>query len=321
MACLPLDGLVMFATHDLSCSWQVEQRRATQYLLHHLLPMWPLLQCVRLVPAVAHGFIAMLLEDNGGCEKPLLPSLTQFVMVDFPIDEPKLSDALRKRVKQRVPVKVLDMRMCGPLHPADDRTNDRLQSLSKIVGNILPPEQTYKARQEIEYMWDAVARGHFVDSHDREAFRYEVLLNIFRYYLDSSPRFWPRLVHICRKWRRIVFASQRALRLRLFCTHGTPVRKTLDWWPTLPIVVQYGGSPALDPPAPEDEDDIVAALEQSDRVTSIGLTVTSSLLEKLSAIEGPFSELEDLVLLSRDSVRLTLAQRFSVGLHAFVVST
>jgi hypothetical protein len=70
-----------------------------------------------------------------------------------------------------------------------------------------------------------------------------------------------RLVHICRKWRRIVFfASQRALRLRLFCTHGTPVLTTLDWWPALPIVVEYGGSPTLDPPAPEDEDNIVVAL-------------------------------------------------------------
>jgi hypothetical protein len=74
----------------------------------------------------------------------------------------------------------------------------------------------------------------------------------------------------------------------------------------MPIVVQYGGSPGLDPPAPEDEDNIVTALKQSDRVTSIGLTVTSSLLEKLSAIEGPFLELEDLVLLSQDSVEQTL---------------
>jgi hypothetical protein len=120
-------------------------------------------------------------------------------------------------------------------------------------------------------------------------------------------------VHICRKWRRIIFASQRALRLRLFCTHGTPVRNTLDWWPALPIVVEYGGSPTLDPPAPEDEDDIVAALEQSDRVSSIGLTITTSLLEKLSAIEGPFSELEDLFLLPPDSLRLTLPSAFWWG--------
>ncbi|KAI9455576.1 hypothetical protein BJY52DRAFT_1417429 [Lactarius psammicola] len=139
----------------------------------------------------------------------------------------------------------------------------------------------------------------------------EVLLNIFRYYLDASPRFWPGLVHVCRKWRQIVFASQRALHLRLFCTHGTPVLKTVDCWPALPIVVQYGGSLALDPS--KDKDDIMAALKQSDHVNSISLTVTISLLEKLSAIKRPFSELEDLVLLSRDGVQLTLPGTFRWG--------
>jgi hypothetical protein len=79
--------------------------------------------------------------------------------------------------------------------------------------------------------------------------------------------------------------------------------------------VQYGGSPALDPPAPEDEDPIVAALKQSDRVTSMSLTVTRSLLEKLSAIERPFSGLEDLVLLSQDDMQLTLPHSFQWGLR------
>jgi hypothetical protein len=142
-----------------------------------------------------------------------------------------------------------------------------------------------------------------------------VILNIFRYYLVASPRFWPRLTHICRKWRHIVFASQRTLRLRLFFTHGTPVLKTLDCWPALPFVVQYGGLQAPCPPATEDEDNIVAALMQSDRVSSISLTVASSLLEKLSAIERPFSQLEELVLLSRDSVPLTLPGAFRWGLR------
>jgi hypothetical protein len=59
----------------------------------------------------------------------------------------------------------------------------------------------------------------------------------------------------------------------------------------------------------------MAALKQSDRVSSISLTVTSSLLEKLSAIERPFSKLEDLVLLSRDSVPLTLPSAFRWGLR------
>ncbi|KAH9070676.1 hypothetical protein EDB83DRAFT_2367449 [Lactarius deliciosus] len=141
----------------------------------------------------------------------------------------------------------------------------------------------------------------------------KVLLKIFGHYLGASPRLWPRLVQTCRKWRRIVFASQRALHLRLFCTHGTPVSKTLDYWPTLPIVVNFGGFQVLDPPAPEDEDNIKAALKQSSRVTSINLTVTSSLLEKLSEIGGPFSKLEDLVLLSRDGVQLTLPSSFRWG--------
>jgi hypothetical protein len=122
----------------------------------------------------------------------------------------------------------------------------------------------------------------------------------------------PTLVHICRRWRRLVFASQHPLHLRLFCTYGTPVLKCLDCWPTLPIVVQYGGSPELDPPAPEDEDNIVAALKQSDRVISISLTVTNHLLEKLSAIDWPFLELEDLVLFSRDRL-LTLPRAFGWG--------
>ena len=138
----------------------------------------------------------------------------------------------------------------------------------------------------------------------------DVLLNIFCYYLNASPRSWPRLVHICRKWRHIVFTSQQALHLRLFCSSGTPVSKTLDCWPPLPIVLEYGSSLALDPPAPEDEVNIIAAIERSDRVSSISLTVTTSLLDKLYAIKWPFLDLEELILLSRDSVPPSLLSTF-----------
>jgi hypothetical protein len=140
----------------------------------------------------------------------------------------------------------------------------------------------------------------------------EVLLNIFDYFLSVSPQNWPTLVHTCRKWRHIVLAFPRTLHLRLFCTHGTPVQKRLDCWPTLPIVVRYGGSSALGPPVPEDEDHIMVALKQSHRVISISFTITTSLQERLATIERPFSELEDLVLLSRDSVRI-LSSAFLSG--------
>ena len=141
----------------------------------------------------------------------------------------------------------------------------------------------------------------------------EVLLNIFRYFLDVSPRDWPRLVHTCRKWRHIVYASQRTLRLRLFCTHGTPVQKSLDCWPALPIVVQYGGSWELDPPDFKERENIMAALKKSDRVISIHLTISTWLLDKLSTIEGAFSELQDLVLLSREREPLTMPSTFRWG--------
>jgi hypothetical protein len=138
----------------------------------------------------------------------------------------------------------------------------------------------------------------------------DILLTLFRYYLDASPRFWPRLVHICRKWRNIVIASCQSLRLRLFFTPGTPVLNSLRCWPALPIVIQYGGSPVSYPPAPEDEDNIVAALDQFDRVRSISLTITKPLLAKLSAIQRRFSKLENLVLLCSDDVLLTPSSDF-----------
>jgi hypothetical protein len=68
--------------------------------------------------------------------------------------------------------------------------------------------------------------------------------------------------------------------------------------------VQYGGTLELDPPAPEDEDNIMAALTQSDRVISINLTITTALQERLLTIGSPLSELESLVLLSRDTIQI-----------------
>jgi hypothetical protein len=95
--------------------------------------------------------------------------------------------------------------------------------------------------------------------------------------------------------------------------HGTHVLRALNCWPALPIVLQYGGAPNLDPPAPEDNDNIIAALKQSDRVRSISLTVTGSLVDKLSAISEPISGLEELTLFSRDSLDPILPSTFRWG--------
>ena len=143
----------------------------------------------------------------------------------------------------------------------------------------------------------------------------DILLNVFRHYLDATPGFWPTLLSVCQRWEQVVSSSPRGLNLRLYCTYGTPVFKALDCWSTirLPIVLQYGGLPNVDPPAPKEYDNIVTALKQSGRVISISLTVTGALLEKLSAISEPFSELEELVLLSGNNVPLTLPSTFRWG--------
>ena len=155
--------------------------------------------------------------------------------------------------------------------------------------------------------------GPFSQQATIETLSDDVLLIIFLHCLDDSPQHWPTLVHVCQNWREVVFKSPLSLHLRLYCTYGTPVLKTLDCWPSLPLVVNYGGSPMLDSPAPEDEENITAALKQSGRVSSISLTITNSLVEKLSAISEPFSELEDLALLSRDNMQLTLPSTFWWG--------
>ena len=147
----------------------------------------------------------------------------------------------------------------------------------------------------------------------------DIILNVFRQYLDTSPQLWPTLVWVCQRWRQIIFASPLGLNLRLHCTYRTPVLKCLCHWPSLPITIQYGGAPNLDPPTPEDDDNIIAALKQSDRVRSISLTVTSSLLEKLSAISEPFTELQDFVLFSQDNLRLAIPNSFHFGPHLRVL--
>jgi hypothetical protein len=89
--------------------------------------------------------------------------------------------------------------------------------------------------------------------------------------------------------------------------------KTLEIWPRLPIIVRYGGVQNHDPPTPDDDNNIISALKQFDRVSSIGLTVTKSLFKKLSAISEPFTELEELSLQSLDIVQPTLPSTFRWG--------
>ena len=141
----------------------------------------------------------------------------------------------------------------------------------------------------------------------------DILLKIFHHYLDASPPLWFTLAHVCRNWRQVVFTSPLGLRLRLYCTYGTPILKILDRLPPFPLVMIYGGFPMFPSPSPTDEDNIMAAFEQADRICSISLTLSGSLLKKFSTISEPLSGLEYLVLRPPNEAELMLPSAFYWG--------
>ena len=135
-----------------------------------------------------------------------------------------------------------------------------------------------------------------------------VLLETFEFYLgkddpdeidyDHIYDGWQTLVHVCRRWRCIVFASPRRLDLKLYCTVRRSVNaKTLDIWPTLPIVIF-----ARDMQSKEDATNIIAAaLRHHNRVCKIfyyNEQFQDSLLKEFAAIDEPFPALTSLELIS-----------------------
>ncbi|KAN0134783.1 hypothetical protein V8E53_007568 [Lactarius tabidus] len=119
-----------------------------------------------------------------------------------------------------------------------------------------------------------------------------------------SIRDWHKLAHVCSKWRNIIFSSPRRLGLQLLCTNGTPVTRNLGCWPPFPLVIDcstYCGADDRKSLTPSDEDNIVAALEASDRVHYVGIPVISSLLGKMTVeTRKPFPTLTHLSLSSKD---------------------
>jgi len=132
-----------------------------------------------------------------------------------------------------------------------------------------------------------------------EALPDDVLLETFELYLDKENvdeidydhnyDGWQTLVHVCRRWRCIVFASPRRLDLKLYCTRQRSVNsKTLDIWPALPIVIY-----AEDVDSEEDVTNVISVLRHHNRVCKIyhyNEEVQDSFLEEFAAIDEPFPD-------------------------------
>ena len=105
----------------------------------------------------------------------------------------------------------------------------------------------------------------------------DVLLAIFEFYVDEATKSnqdaalpkrlvdgWQPLVHVCRRWRSVVFGSPRRLNLRLGCSLKTSATDKLDIWPALPLSIYDHRRKRRD-----GVDNITAILEHSDRVCRI----------------------------------------------------
>ena len=140
-----------------------------------------------------------------------------------------------------------------------------------------------------------------------EIFDFYVIKDKYEYYNKEIEK-WQTLVHVCHRWRRVVFGSPRRLNLRLVCSSETPARNTLDVWPSLPLLIR-------DTYPTEDVDDIIAVLERSDRMVKIEISsVNGSNLEiVLAAMQVPFPELTHLILRSIDGMASVLSDSFLGG--------
>ena len=146
----------------------------------------------------------------------------------------------------------------------------------------------------------------------------DVLLEIFDFYRKNHinpllPRpiwEWHLLVHVCRRWRHIIFESPRRLDLQILCTYKT-FRKDLGIWPAFPLAIHLY---SLEPLTLNDEDNAVAALKHPDRVYTVRLSVTRSQLGKMAAVmQEPFPVLKYLEIYSKDGYAPDLPAEFLGG--------
>ncbi len=147
----------------------------------------------------------------------------------------------------------------------------------------------------------------------------DVLLEIFDFYVKEHSIFltktevetWHSLVHVCQRWRSLVFGSPHRLDLQLFCTPRTPSRDILNVWPALPLII-YGSMNLT-----SGIDNIIIALGHSNRVCEIHLFETETgrgqLENVLGAMQVPFPELTELRLRSRDETPPVIPDSFLGG--------
>ena len=121
---------------------------------------------------------------------------------------------------------------------------------------------------------------------------------------SRCERWWYNLVHVCQRWRTLIFASASYLRICHVCTHGTQVGRMLTYSPILPLVVDYADETRRGGWAEEDAPGLWNALlpERRGRVRRIRLLVHESPHWDFfwALLDGTFPALECLIVKLRE---------------------
>ncbi|KAI9462645.1 hypothetical protein F5148DRAFT_215640 [Russula earlei] len=146
----------------------------------------------------------------------------------------------------------------------------------------------------------------------------DVLVEIFHFYVivdssywDNQTNEWHTLVHVCRRWRHVVFASPRRLNLQLEYTGKRPMSEMLDGWPAFPVEIRrrFNFSNSWG--------NLVGALESEHhhRICQINLfNIPTSEWERFAAaMQKPFPELTYLRFWAEDNTVTSLSDLFLGG--------
>ncbi|KAI9455189.1 hypothetical protein F5148DRAFT_398767 [Russula earlei] len=136
----------------------------------------------------------------------------------------------------------------------------------------------------------------------------DVLVEIFYFHVNHwgiRTNGWHTLVHVCRRWRHVVFASPRRLNLGIKYKGSRPMSDVLDVWPVVPVVIR---DPARE--VQKSWENVVGALEHHHRIREIRFLscIPKSQWERLAAaMLKPFPELTYLWLSTRDNAVTSLS--------------
>ena len=150
----------------------------------------------------------------------------------------------------------------------------------------------------------------------------ELLLESFDFYkayssllspFDDDAVAWHTLVHVCRRWRHVVFGSPCRLGLRLFCVNKRLV-KVLDIWSELPIIIRIDDAKIYQHPSVTN---VISVLKRHNQVCKI-LThqVPNSFLKEVATMSGHFPALIELKIVAsfdQDRTILQISDSFLGG--------